>query len=169
MHRFYEPLVLLYVLDRTQGDRLTRTTADNSMEESPVQEVRRRFLDALSYICDFEKGGDTMTAIFVATEPLTYYFAQNKTPDQDAVDFLRRILNRLALCYDQNDEQQDRAAKEVLEDAVAASQKRLSAYRRFLRVSLSKCGEVLHGQSQLDGQLHRNTRRLASRFYSSRH
>ena len=157
MHRFYEPLVLLYVLDRTQGDRLTRTIADNSMEEAPVREVRRRFLDALSYICDFEKGGDTMTAIFVATEPLTYYFAQNKTPNQDAVGFLRGILNRLALYYNQNDEQQGRAAKEILEKAVSASKKRLSTYRRSLRVSLSKCEEILDGHSQLDGQLYCNS------------
>ena len=151
MHRFYEPLVVLYVLDHTQGDRLSRAATDTMTDDSTVLELRRHFLEALSYLCDFEKGGETMSAIFVTGEPLTYHFARNKTPDQKSIDFLADILSRLSSFYDQSDVRKRQAEGNILEKAVLAGQKRLSTYWSFLQASLDKCEDILQGQSQLDG------------------
>ena len=150
LHRFYEPLVLLYVLDRTQGDHLARPTSDSSpREQLTPPELRRRFLDALSYVCDFEKGGDTMTAIYVASAPLTYYIACNKTPGKKVTDFIRSLLARLASIYRQNFQQRTDEESDILGDCVGFGEKRLKTYWKLLQEPLTKCRDALKDEPML--------------------
>ena len=140
LHRFYEPLVLLYVLDRTQGDHILRQDPERLPSgEISLQELQRNLLDALSYVCDFDKGGDTTTAIAAASAPLTYYVASNKDAAEEAVPFLRSLLMRLGELYNVDPQRLSESENSILKYCVDFSGKRVKTYWRFLRDSLTKC------------------------------
>ena len=140
LHRFYEPLVLLHVLDKIQGDHVPRQRDESSPPDHASRtELRRRFLESLAYVCDHEKGGDTMTAIFVSSAPLTYHVATNKPlPETNkVVPFLDSLLTQLRTVAASTTEQE----RCVLERCVAFSEKRITTYWQSLRNSLIKCRE----------------------------
>src|SRR5277367_545111 len=123
-HRFYEPLVLLYVLDRTQGDHISRQDPERLPSgDISLQELQRRFLDALSYVCDFDKGGDTTTAIAAAPAPLTYYVASNEDPVEETVPFLRSLLMRLGGLYNLDPQRLSESENSILKYCVNFSEK----------------------------------------------
>ena len=95
--RFYEPLVLLYVLDRYGKGRISRSVSEDSTPSSEVQELRRDFPDSLAYTCDYEKGGDTVTAIALESRPagLTHWIASNKNCTNRTLHFLQGIIRAL--------------------------------------------------------------------------
>lgn len=68
IHRFYEPLVLLFTLGRTRADR-TPEDPRMDMTSLSIRDARRKFLKALAYAYDYEKGGDTVTAIGLEQTP----------------------------------------------------------------------------------------------------
>jgi hypothetical protein len=139
LHRFYEPLVLLYVLDRTQGDHISRQDPERlASGEISLPELRRRLLDSLSYVCDFDKGGDTITAI-AASAPLTYYVASNKNPAEEVVPFLRRLLARLGELYDFDPQRLRESESSILDYCVNFSEMRVRTYWKFLGESLTRC------------------------------
>ncbi|KAK5270047.1 hypothetical protein LTR96_004547 [Exophiala xenobiotica] len=143
LHRFYEPLVLLYVLDPTQGDHVREEANRLPLDITSSKELRRRLVSALAYICDFEKGGDSFTAIFVTQGPLTYYIACNKGPRSKTLSFLRKILDHLEKVYDRDEKQRAKARGKILAECVKFSNKRLKAYWSFLRNVLVRCEEIL--------------------------
>jgi hypothetical protein len=149
LHRFYEPLVLLHVLDSIQGDHVPRQREDSQPPDHTSRtELRRRFLESLAYVCDYDKGGDTVTAIFVSSAPLTYHVASNKSLKETnkVVPFLDSLLKKLRTLRASTlgDE------RRILEKCVAFSGKRVMEYWRSLQKSLMKCintpsnTEVLH-------------------------
>jgi hypothetical protein len=142
LHRFYEPLVLLYVLDRTQGDHIRRQDPERlpSGEISSL-ELQRRLFDSLSYVCDFDKGGDTTTAIAAASVPLTYYVASNENPAKEVVPFLRSLLTQLGELYNFDPQRLSESESSILKYCVNFSEKRVKKYWGLLRGSLTKCRE----------------------------
>lgn len=58
LSQFYEPLFLLNVLGQTRGEHTT-VHSDLSDERSR----RRRLLRNLAYVCNYDKGGSSCTAI----------------------------------------------------------------------------------------------------------
>lgn len=141
LHRFYEPLVLLHVLDKIQGDHVPRQREDSKDPDYATRtELRRRFLESLAYVCDYEKGGDTMTAIFVSSAPLTYHIASNKTikEKKEVVPFLKSLLKMLRTLSSSTFEEE----RHVLEKCAAFGKKRIQTYQRFLRNSLVKCRDA---------------------------
>src|SRR4051812_22766659 len=122
LHRFYEPLVLLYVLDPTQGDHILRQDPERLPSgEISLLELRRRLLDSLSYVCDFDKGGDTTTAIAATSTPLTYYVASNKNPAEQVVPFLRSLLRQLGELYGCDDQRLSESESSILRYCVEFS------------------------------------------------
>ncbi|KIX09313.1 uncharacterized protein Z518_00392 [Rhinocladiella mackenziei CBS 650.93] len=150
LHRFYEPLVLLYVLDKVQGDHFLPNSDRLPLNDAPPKELRRRFLSSLSYICDYKKGGDTITAIGAASNPLTYYVACNKGPKDRVKPFLESILTKLGLIFELDKEQRKKVANEILDICAEFSKKRIETYWDFLRGALMKCGEALQDDSARD-------------------
>lgn len=152
LYRFYEPLTLLYVLDRTQGDHIKRAgTETSSLEEISKQELRRRFLDSLSYMCDFKKGGDTVTAIAVASGPLRYHMSCNKGPEDKVTKFVKSVLATLATVYSQSAQQRTETENDLLTKCSSFSEARLTAYWKILQSSLEKCWEsAKHDKSVID-------------------
>jgi hypothetical protein len=96
IHRFYEPLVLLFTLDRTRGDRLSEPTLTD-MASLSIEEARRTFLKALADACDYDKGGDTVTSIGLEQIPEAnvFWVASNKSPADKIAPFLERLLGQL--------------------------------------------------------------------------
>lgn len=157
LHRFYEPLTLLYVLDPTQGDRLSRVGAETSpLEDVSRQELRRQFLDSLSYVCDFEKGGDTVTAIGVTWGPLEYHVSCNKGPDDKVVQFIKRILGILSSVYGQSEQQCKEIESRLLSECCGFSEPRLKEYWRLLLLSLQECGKLAKNDESAIAGMNRN-------------
>ena len=153
LHRFYEPLVLLYVLDRTQGDHISRQDLERLPSgEISLLELQRRLLDSLSYVCDYDKGGDTTTAIAVASAPLTYCVASNENPAEEVVPFLRLLLTQLKELYNLDPQQLSESESSILRYCVNFSKKRVKTYWKLLGDSLTRCrkesleASVAHGK-----------------------
>lgn len=70
LSRFYERLVLLYTLGSTRGEHsYAALSIEQSISQLPLEDVWRRFLNELAYMCDYDKGGDTVTAIGLESSP----------------------------------------------------------------------------------------------------
>ena len=67
--RFYEQLFLLKALGQTRGIH-----TPEPLHTDRRQEARRSFLQNLSYICDFKKGGSACTAIALEDLETNYKF-----------------------------------------------------------------------------------------------
>ncbi|CZT53494.1 uncharacterized protein RSE6_15090 [Rhynchosporium secalis] len=61
---FYEPLILLHLMDRNGELRISRCPSEDRVTDHlQLRELRRTFLDQLAYVCDHLKGGETVTAM----------------------------------------------------------------------------------------------------------
>ncbi|KAF4630002.1 hypothetical protein G7Y89_g8139 [Cudoniella acicularis] len=81
--RFYEAILMLHILGRNRGDRISEEDAHHSDPEPlelDARRLRRPFLRHLAYLCDFEKGGDSATAIAIQQTPqgVVYWVASNE-------------------------------------------------------------------------------------------
>jgi hypothetical protein len=56
--RFYEPLVLLHVLNPNGEQRTPHAVDVTDTSDMQLRELRRTFLDQLAYVCYNIKGGD---------------------------------------------------------------------------------------------------------------
>lgn len=88
LSRLYEVLVILLLLGQSRGEHTSRPINSNEATAS-----RRRFLQNLAYICDFEKGGITCTAIGLEECETCYrlWLASNGENDQ-TTKFLQKAL-----------------------------------------------------------------------------
>ncbi|KAF1978218.1 hypothetical protein BU23DRAFT_379484, partial [Bimuria novae-zelandiae CBS 107.79] len=95
LSRFFEPLVFLYTLGRTRGEH-TREMTYNGTEISYLsrKHLIRKLLCDLAYMCDCEKGGDTVTAIGLESKPHGHIFwvASNTNPFIKTIPFLVSLL-----------------------------------------------------------------------------
>src|ERR1700683_2896355 len=75
MMQFYEPLVLQHILGPTYSDCIQCKLLDN-LDESELDNwnLRHSFLNYLTYICNFKKGGTTITAIALKQWPAGVVF-----------------------------------------------------------------------------------------------
>jgi len=92
LSRFYEPMIFLAALGQTRGRHTSAPQA------TPEQAVRRRFLRNLAFVCDYEKGGPTSTAIAVEerSDKYVFWYATNKSGVSSKVStFLKSILAEL--------------------------------------------------------------------------
>lgn len=74
LRRFYQPLVLLCTLGQTRGDPDCASLFQDDIADRSLQDVRRTFLTNLAYMCDYDKGGNTVTAIGLEETPQTTAF-----------------------------------------------------------------------------------------------
>lgn len=139
LNRFYEPLVLLHVLDPSRGSRIPRYSSDVECQE---EELRRSFIDSMAYICDYEKGGDTVTAAAIQKEPagVTIWLAANTNVQDKTISYLRNVLDTLvAVNVSNRADTEELLARKI----ISFNNKRLQAYRTFTRQPLSKSLKAL--------------------------
>ncbi|EDR06600.1 uncharacterized protein LACBIDRAFT_328865 [Laccaria bicolor S238N-H82] len=102
MKRFYEALVLQHVLGITRGDHIPRPLPDvQHAEYLDGISLRRNFLEKLAFVCDYEKGGATVTAIALQQTPaaVIFWVAANEDVKSKVKPFLETILSSLEKLY----------------------------------------------------------------------
>ena len=152
MRRFYEPLILQHVLGPTCGDRIQCEPLD-TLDESELDNwnLRRSFLGRLAYICDFKKGGATVTAIALEQRPagVVFWVVANENVKGNVVKVLEKILKGLAgLDGTTGDEQAAMVEDETFRCAAELGMPRLESYWHSMQVSLRECLKVLENEPE---------------------
>jgi hypothetical protein len=151
MMRFYEPLILQHVLGSTRGPHIAcEPLASEDVSKLGDCNLRRSFVDQLAYICDFEKGGATVTAVALEHRPagVVFWVAANKNLKQKVVPFLRDILRDLAALDGATSEKRGVVEERIFVDAVKFGMARVETYRRFMKEPLNRCLKVLDGSDE---------------------
>ncbi|TVY42409.1 hypothetical protein LOCC1_G004017, partial [Lachnellula occidentalis] len=94
--QFFESELLLYVLENIRGEHKKRQNYHGELDQDET-ELRRSFVDKLAYICDFRKGGSTVTALALqkTNQGVVFWLAANETVKVKVIDFLRTVLGHL--------------------------------------------------------------------------
>jgi hypothetical protein len=146
LSRFYEPLVLLYTLGSTRGEHTSAVlSAQENISQLPLQELRRSFLSELAYICDFDKGGDTVTAIGLESNPQKYvlWVASNSCPRKKIVPFLESLLAKLRDTSAAAAPITPDGANNIAMECIGFATPRIKKYRSLLSPLLGKCQAYL--------------------------
>lgn len=146
LSRFYEPLVLLYTLGSTRGEHTAAALSpDENICELPLKELRRRFLNELAYVCDYNKGGDTVTAIGLESTPQRYVFwvGANTSPQKKIVPFLEALLAKLRGISSAATSKVQEEADNIAIECIKFGTLRINKYRQLLKPLLKKCQENL--------------------------
>jgi len=152
LSRFYEPLVLLYTLGSTRGEHTTAALSpDENICELPLKELRRRFLNELAYVCDYNKGGDTATAIGLESTPERYVFwvGTNTSPQKRVVPFLEVLLAKLRGISNAATSKVQEEADNITIECIKFGTPRINKYRHLLNPLLKRCqGNLAKSQSE---------------------
>ena len=142
LSRFYEPLVLLYTLGSTRGEHTAAALSpDENICELPLKELRRRFLSELAYVCDYDKGGDTATAIGLESTPQRYVFwvGANTNPQKRIVPFLETLLAKLRDISTAATSKAPEEADNIAIECIKFGTPRINKYRQHLNPLLRRC------------------------------
>lgn len=154
LYRFYEPLVLLHVLDPNGEQRISPCPSEDLVAPRlELRELRRNFLEQLAYICDYVKGGDTVTAMALEAQPsgVTYWVSSNTQPSQKTISFLQGILDTLKSLAFSHAENRNIEEDRIIQRCISFNRKRLKKYRNFLQKFLQRCLENLKSSEELEG------------------
>lgn len=153
-HRFYEPLVLLHVLDRSGQHQISRCPSEDPViPQLQLREFRRIFLDQLAYVCDYLKGGDTVTAMALEEQPsgVTFWVASNTTPSTKTIVFLQGVLNTLRSLALSRPEQRTPVEDDIAWRCIEFNRKRIKEYRKLMRNPLELCLASLRSSEDPEG------------------
>lgn len=137
LFRLYEALSLLFIIRPIGGPHVV-----SQLGNYTTQDVRRRFLKNLAFLCDYKKGGSTATAIAVENcyDCYVFWVASNEGAGDKVVDFLKDVLNSLRMFCEPINELDRATAEEVLlVRCTAFASDRLRQEARILRNSARKC------------------------------
>lgn len=139
IHRFYEPLVLLYTLGSERADRPPENPRMN-MSSISTEDARRTFLKALAYVCDYDKGGDTVTAIGLEQTPEAnvFWVASNKDPTNKIVPFLKKLLTKLT-----SSSTNEKTLEDIVRMCTGFATPRIRKYKSLITRELKKAGTRL--------------------------
>jgi hypothetical protein len=153
--RFYEPLVLLHVLDRNGQQRISHCPSeDPAATQLQPRELRRTFLGQLAYVCDYVKGGDTVTAMALEAQPsgVTFWLASNIEPSAGTISFLRGILDTLqSLTFSGSEHSRTIAEDEIAQRCIDFNLKRIKAYQTLMQKPLQQCLASLRSSEESEG------------------
>lgn len=142
LKRFYEPLVLLHFLDPNYGEPIASSNLIQEESGDSQQALRRNFLKYLAYVCDYDTGGETVTALALEQAPknIVYWLAANRDPRNKVIEFLRKILSDLRdlprelTSHERRDKQQ-----KFEETCVEFAIKRVKGYISRLQTQVGLC------------------------------
>ncbi|KAK8240125.1 hypothetical protein HDK90DRAFT_523243 [Phyllosticta capitalensis] len=144
LSRFYEPLILLYTLGQTRGERVSESR-DASLENLSDERLRQLFLNHLAYSCDYEKGGDTVTAVALESRPQgpRYWISANKGPGEKVKHFVEGLLQVLGELARNPDDITERDLYSVARDCISFGHHRIKDYWSLLRPQRRRCLRTL--------------------------
>lgn len=140
LNRFYEPLHLLSMLNGDRGP------GEVDLPSAPLSRgfrmSWRRFLDDLSWLCDNRHGGETVSAVAAQDLPegITFWVASKH---EASFHHLQWVLTNLKTAQDQTDAEASASALRLAEHSILFSKDKVSNYRRYLRVALSRVEEII--------------------------
>ena len=146
MKRFYEPLVLQDALGRTRGDHIPRSPLDDSDEPySDEWRLRRQFIESLAFICDYKKGGTTVTAVALEETPAAtvFWVVSNDGVTTEVTTFLEDMLRDLAHVNEVDATSLKETEENIFTRIVDFGKERVQAYGQFLQKPLEKCLGVI--------------------------
>jgi hypothetical protein len=134
--RFYEPLILLEALGKTRGNHIMAPR-----DADVLQSARRRFLRNLSFICDYEKGGRTCTAIGLeeCKDCYNFWFASNAANTGRITDFLESALEALSKVPSLSSDQRQTLEAEFTRKCIDFASKRVKDEASFMRRAIESC------------------------------
>ncbi|KAL2877444.1 hypothetical protein SGCOL_007185 [Colletotrichum sp. CLE4] len=135
LFRLYEALVLLSIIRPIGGAHVVSRLGNYT-----TQDVRRRFLKNLAFLCDYRKGGSTAAAIAVEDRSDCYVFwvALNEGAGDKVMDFLKDVLKRLRVFCERFDDRVT-AEEALVARCTVFGATRLRQESRILRSSANKC------------------------------
>lgn len=129
---FYQAVALLSVLAPVEHAR--RSYADLGMASENSSTSWHKFLDSLSWLCDYQLGGKTVVSIAVESAEVgpIYWIAMNHKVKQQAVKHLKLVLNELRTAGDLASAELDALQYRISEKSVSHCWKKVENYRRQL-------------------------------------
>lgn len=139
LHRFYEPLVLLRILEPTRLGHTVLSKSDN------LTRRRRECLDHLSSVVDYEPGGETVAAIAMEATPtgVKYWLSTNERSMNKSSSHLAWILCELGPAHSFSAEQLAALELKITKHCITFSRKKLRNYNRRMNVFLKRVQELL--------------------------
>jgi hypothetical protein len=149
INRFYEPLVLLKILGQVQGERSPVEAFDGT-----DQSIRRRLLRNMSYVCDYEKGGDTTTAMALSERPelYTFWVASNVKISKKILNFVENVLRLLKRINGLDSCAPPITSDHLVKTCVDFAQSRIKKELRLLKLRIKQCLDLLRRMNSTEGQ-----------------
>ena len=135
MHRFYEPLQLLSILNADRGSGEVDLPASPQSRE--IRMIWRRFLDDLSWLCDNKHGGETVSAVAAQTlsEGNEFWLA---TKFERSFDHFKWVLTELKAVHGSTGKATTMVGRELAEKSILFSKDKVNNYLKFLKFAYSK-------------------------------
>ena len=143
MHRFYEPLQLLVILNADRGSGEVDLPADPQSREARM--IWRRFLDDLSWLCDNKHGGETVSAVAAqsSSEGNVFWLASRF---EQSFDHLKWVLTELKAVTD--GEALSTIGSAIAERSILFSKDKIKNYLRFLNSAYKKARAELANRTE---------------------
>lgn len=141
LSRFYEPLILLCTLGRTRGEhRPANLPRSGDVSAWPIKHVRRLFLNQLAFLCDYDTGGDSVTAIGIQHTPeqRIFWIAANNCPSKKIAPFLQDRLLQLKIVAESRIAS-DEFMAQFLSSCIDYAKPRIKAYLHFFMRIFRAC------------------------------
>ncbi|KAJ2989312.1 hypothetical protein NUW58_g3533 [Xylaria curta] len=158
-NRFYKPLILLRVLGQTRGDHSPR----------PQEQPLYRVLGNLSYLCDYDKGGSTTTAIGLEDNPVKYKFWIASNDAKKATEnakFLKSALSDVKEIMTLAEGSRTEAAERFIRKCLGHAKKRIEKEVKLLRKEIEHYTELASLHQDFSGS---NSSDLCRHAYNIRH
>lgn len=138
-HRFYEPLLLLGMLNpRRNGGHAQPTIAFHNRN---FISDWRRFLDALAWFGDYRHGGDTVTAVAANSSPAGVCFWV-ASAHQKSATLIQEILQHLSTLSAASEDDRNATERIIIAQSMMSSKDKIKAYIRSLRLNLADVDSV---------------------------
>lgn len=154
LSRFYEPLVLLHTLGRTRGERVSQSL-NGELAELSAGQLRRAFLNHLAYSCDYDKGGDTVTAVALESSPQgpRFWLSANKGPGERVKHFLEDLLQNLRELSLNPENVTEKDLELIARNCISFGRNHIKKYWSHLNPQRRRCLTTLLSEDSREGGL----------------
>ena len=152
LRRFYEPLILLSVLDPTRGAQRPDLITDRGLDEP--SKLWRNFLDQLSWLCDSETGGDTVTAVAAqkTVDHSCFWVTANSTSRHKARKHLTWLFEQLNQLCTANSVSTNRFEEAIVAQCIKFSARRVKTYTERLLHSVEEAKRAMQETTSPEGE-----------------
>lgn len=164
LRRFYEPLVLLGVLDPTRGAHRPDLITERGLDEP--SKLWRDFLDQISWLCDSNAGGDTVTSVAAqrTVENPCFWVASNSAARQRARDHIEWLFESLRPFYATPSVSTAQIKDQIFVRCVEFSSKRVKTYTTWLLQNIREARRATRAKKTSEGECRARLGRLLTRF-----